>query len=218
MYLSDRDLRYALKCGTLLVVPPPADALIGPTSIDLHLDHVDQAKIWDIAKFKERNRSHGHGDRPELHVGTFQFKEFASEYLKRPPTYDGSAEKPQEPADLVFRRDSQIIVKKGGFVLWQTKEQVGTPEVGAQYICFVDGKSTKARTGLVVHMTAPTIHAAWGAWHVTLEIGNLGPFDFVLKEDDVIAQITVATISSAPERNMRASGSVTAGQTNVGAG
>jgi hypothetical protein len=65
-------------------------------------------------------------------------------------------------------------------------------------------------------MTAPTIHAAWGAWNITLEIANLGPFHLVLKEDDVIAQITVATISSVPEKNMREAGSQTAGQTNVG--
>ncbi len=51
---------------------------------------------------------------------------------------------------------------------------------------------------------------------VTLEIGNLGPFDFVLKEDDVIAQITVAMISSVPEKTMKAAGSATAGQKNVG--
>jgi dCTP deaminase len=116
---------------------------------------------------------------------------------------------------LVFRRGDDIIIRPHGFVLWQTKEKVGTPEEGARYICFVEGKSTKARTGIVVHMTAPTIHAAWGAWNVTLEIGNLGPFDIVLKEDDVIAQLTVAMISSVPEKTMKDFGSVTTGQTNV---
>ena len=33
-----------------------------------------------------------------------------------------------------------------------------------------------------------------------LEIVNLGPFTFVLQEDDVIAQLTVATISSSPQQ------------------
>ena len=82
-------------------------------------------------------------------------------------------------------------------------------------VCFVDGKSTRARTGILVHMTAPTIHAAWGAWRVTLEIANLGPFHLVLKEDDSIAQIIVAKLTSVPERNMEETGSVTYGQQDV---
>ena len=70
-----------------------------------------------------------------------------------------------------------------GFVLWQTKEDVGTPEDKADLICFINGKSTRARTGLVVHMTAPTIHSTWHG-HVTLEIVNLGPLNIVLEEND----------------------------------
>jgi hypothetical protein len=67
-------------------------------------------------------------------------------------------------------------------------------------------------------MTAPTIHAAWGAWNITLEIGNLGPFYLVLNEDDSIAQIVVAQISSIPAKSMSETGSVTTGQRDVGAG
>jgi dCTP deaminase len=213
MFLSDRDLRWALAQGQLLVVPPPdKPKQIGPTSIDLHLDSADEARIWNIPKFKAMNRTMGRGEDPELSIGSFEYKEFAGEFQCVPP-----AVKPGQSCDgQVFRRGDEIIVKPGGFLLWQTKEQVGTPEDGAQLICFVDGKSTRARTGLVVHMTAPTIHAAWGAWNVTLEIGNLCPFHFVRKEGDAIAQITVATISSIPEKNMRESGSVTSGQTSVG--
>ena len=58
-------------------------------------------------------------------------------------------------------------------------------------ICFVDGKSTRARAGIVVHLTAPTIHTSW-VGKVTLEFVNLGPFDLVLQEDDVIAQLPTA--------------------------
>ncbi|HEV3255800.1 MAG TPA: hypothetical protein VG013_02865 [Gemmataceae bacterium] len=213
MYLSDRDLRYAIKCGHLLVIPPPDQPKqVGPTSIDLHLDKIEEAKIWNIPKFKQRAKAMGYGDEPELHIGTFDYKEFAGEFQIPPKT----VRRGEATDELVFRRGDDIIVRPHGFVLWQTKEKVGTPEEGAQLICFIDGKSTRARTGLVVHMTAPTIHAAWGAWSVTLEISNLGPFHFVLKEDDVIAQITVATISSVPERTMREAGSVTVGQQNVG--
>jgi dCTP deaminase len=210
MYLSDRDLRWALEHGQLLVIPYPGkEKQIGPTSIDLHLDRINEAKIWNIPKFCEKNKMHGHGDAPELRIGSFDYAQFAGEYQIAPSNDD---------QNLVFRRGEQRIVKPHGFVLWQTKEKVGTPEQGAQLICFIDGKSTKARTGILVHMTAPTIHAAWGAWPITLEIGNFGPFHLVLQEDDVIAQITVATISSIPEKTAKAAGSVTTGQANVAAG
>jgi len=213
MFQSDRDLRWAIAHGHLIVestsTKPP---VIGPTSIDLHLDKIEEAKVWDIPKFKEQNKELGHGDVPELAIGTFNYKAVAGKFQKPPQTVLRS----EDTLDLVFRRGNEIIVRPQGFVLWQTKERVGTPEEGAQYICFVDGKSMKARTGLVVHMTAPTIHAAWGAWPVTLEIANFGPFHLVLKEDDAIAQITVARISSVPEQSMREAGSGTVGQQHVG--
>lgn len=66
-----------------------------------------------------------------------------------------------------------------------------------------------------LHCTAPTIHAEW-AGQVTLEIANVGPFDIVLQEDDIIAQITVATISSIPKVSMEKFGSTTIGQKHVG--
>ncbi len=212
MFLSDRDLKWEIKNGQLIVAHGPDKPMdIGPTSIDLHLDKVEEAKVWDIPKFKESTKAMGHGDFPELRIGTFDYTKVAGQFLKEPKKV-----KPAEECDeLVFRRGDEIVVRPHGFLLWQTKERVGTPEEGAQLICFVDGKSTKARTGIVVHMTAPTIHAAWGAWPVTLEIGNLGPFYLVLKEDDAIAQITVATISSIPDKSMKEAGSVTAGQTAV---
>jgi dCTP deaminase len=201
MFLSDRDLRWARQCGRLLVEPPPTT--IDPTSLDLHLDHVREAKVWDTARYlQEHPTSSG---APELVLGSFVWAEFSERYLMDPPT-DSSAP--------VYRRDDKVVVKPGGFLLWQTKERVGTPAEGADLICFVEGKSTRARTGLQIHLAAPTIHASWSGM-ITLEIANLGPFHFVLGENDVIAQLTVATISSPPEKNMRGAGSVTVGQGHV---
>jgi dCTP deaminase len=38
MILSDRELRAALECGSLVIDPPPADDAIQPASIELRLD------------------------------------------------------------------------------------------------------------------------------------------------------------------------------------
>lgn len=205
MYLSDREMEHAIKCGRLIVEPPTK---IGPTSIDLHLDKVEQARLWDIEKYRKHNSDHGHAP-SEIRISNYHYGTMSKLYHTHVPS-DGIL------APKVFRRDRQIIIRPTGFVLWQTKEIVGTPKDEADLILFVDGKSTRtARTGVLVHFTAPTIHAGW-AGQVTLEIANFGPFDIVLQEDDVIAQITVATISSIPKLNMEKSGSTTQGQRSVG--
>jgi len=169
MYLSNRDLKWALDCDRLIVDPYPKE--IGDTSIDLRLDSVNEAKVWDIEKYKAVRVTSGDSPK-ELRLGTFKYGEFGKKYLIPVPESDSNENL------KVFRKDKEIVIKTGGFVLWQTKERVGTKPDKANLICFVDGKSTRSRTGLIVHLTAPTIHAGW-AGQVTLEITNLGPFDFV---------------------------------------
>jgi dCTP deaminase len=163
MYLSDNELKLAIEAGELIVDPRPTK--IDSNSIDLHLDKIEQARIWDIERYNREQLIPGN-DEFELRIGKFQYKEFAPKYLI-PPT--------ENSTHNVFRRHNQVVVKPGGFLLWQTKEIVGTPEQNAKFIAFVDGKSTKARTGLIVHLTAPTIHATWSG-NITLEIANLGRF------------------------------------------
>jgi dCTP deaminase len=203
MYLSDRDLQAAIASKALIFEPAPDR--IDPTSIDLHLGPLAEAKIWDIESFAEHEASAGRA-RPELRVGRYKLVSF-SRYLMDPPPHREGGD------DLVCRRGNEVIVRTGGFLLWPTREVVGTPLDNAQFIAFVDGKSTKARAGIVVHLTAPTIHAAW-AGNITLEIANFGPFDLVLQEGDVIAQITVAKVTSPPSRTL-GSNSITHGQTGA---
>jgi deoxycytidine triphosphate deaminase len=109
---------------------------------------------------------------------------------------------PTDENQLVFIRGTEVVVKPGGFLLWQTRVTIGTPQSRADLICFVEGTSTPARTGIVVHMTTPTIQSIWEG-NATLEIANLGGLTFVLEEGDVIAQLTVATISSPPAESMK---------------
>jgi deoxycytidine triphosphate deaminase len=184
----------------------PAPTSVDPSSVDLHLDAVSEVKIWDIEKFREHEQSKGAG-RPELRVGKYNLGKFSKSYLTSPPEYK------EELDQLVSLRGNEVVVRPGGFVLWQTRERVGTPDKKARFICFVDGKSTKARAGIVVHLTAPTIHTSW-AGQITLEIVNLGPFDLVLAPGDVIAQVIVAQVTKPPKRSMR-DVSVTHGQKSV---
>lgn len=213
MYLSNRDIKWAIESGKLIVDPPPHVFNCGydETSIDLHLDDIEHAKIWDVEKLKKEQDQQGNLGGPFLHLGAFQWEHFSGGYLIPVP------HEPSNPVDRekgkVFRRGNEIILRPGGFLLWTTKEVVGTPKENPELIAFVNAKSTKARTGVMVHLTAPTIHSGWKG-KIALEIANLGPFVFVLKPGDAIAQLIVATISSKPDPSLRTKKSATHGQTD----
>ncbi|MBY0228172.1 MAG: hypothetical protein K2W96_02710 [Gemmataceae bacterium] len=215
MYLSNRDIAWAIECGKLIVEPPPDPVKDGfdQTGIDLHLGRIDTAKVWDIEAYRKAATSRSAVEhRGELSLGGFDWESLARDYLIAVP---------EDDSQPVFCRGKDVVVKPFGFLLWATREKVGTPVIDPtkplasqqkpELICFVNAKSTKARTGLLVHFTAPTIHSDW-VGNITLEITNLGPFDFVLREGDAIAQLTVATISSAPDLRLRKSKQMTQGQ------
>lgn len=199
MYLSDRDLNHAMDIGDLIVEPRPGTDRIDTSGIDLRLAAVSTALVWDAAAHAAAMEVSGHP--PRLGLGrTFNYKAFAGQYTKPVP-----AERDRPAGAKVYRDGEAVVVEPGGFFLWQTLEEVGTPSTKARLICFIDGKSTRARTGLLVHLTAPTIHAGW-VGKVTLELANLGPFTLSLREGDVVAQIVVATLSSPPLNEKRAKG------------
>jgi deoxycytidine triphosphate deaminase len=132
MYLSDRDLEFAVKHGLLIVNPPPTE--YDTTSIDLHLDRVEEAKVWNVAAFEKQQSESG--NEPWVSVGRFDHKAFALKF---------HTDVPEDSSRLVYRDGRRIILKPDGFFIWQTKEEVGTPEADPRLICFVDGKSTRAR-------------------------------------------------------------------------
>lgn len=202
MYLSDRDLKFAVETGQLIVDPAPEE--FDTTSIDLHLDKVNEAKIWNVEAFKLKQANTGND--PWLRVGKYKYRTFSQEFYQSVPEDSSSA-------NSVYRNGDRVILRPGGFLLWQTREAVGTPEIDPRLICFINGKSSSARSGLLVHMTAPTIHAGWWG-QITLEIANLGPFELCLAEGDAISQIVVATISSPPTKRKKEG--IAIGQREVG--
>ena len=89
--------------------------------------------------------------------------------------------------------DSQEIDSEEGFILtpqvlilgW-TKEYIDLKE--SRLAARVEGKSSLARLGLSVHMTAPTIHAGFDG-RIRLEIVNHGEIPVRLKSDMRICQL-----------------------------
>lgn len=63
----------------------------------------------------------------------------------------------------------------------------------------VEGKSSLARIGLAVHITAPTIHAGFDG-QIRLEIVNHGPLPILLKPGMRICQLIFEQTLGTPDK------------------
>ena len=92
----------------------------------------------------------------------------------------------------------------GKMVLGKTLERISLPfpQEAAQncLAARVEGKSSYARCGLIVHFTAPTIHAGFNGT-ITLELINLGPLPVSLYPGAPICQLIVEEVAGLPFRN-----------------
>ena len=96
-----------------------------------------------------------------------QFHALSSQYLVEAPT------------------DSEgcFLLNPWEFVLGITREMVELPRE-SRIAARVEGRSTLARVGLMIHLTAPTIHLGWSG-HIALEILNVGPWPLTLRPDEL---------------------------------
>jgi len=95
-----------------------------------------------------------------------------------------------------------FVLRPNHLVLGRTLERIELPIVanGQSLAARVEGKSSYARCGLLVHFTAPTIHSGF-AGTITLELINLGPCNISLYPDAPICQLIVEAVLGTPFRN-----------------
>ena len=95
-----------------------------------------------------------------------------------------------------------FALQPGQFVLGKTIERVSLPIVGDEgnLAARVEGRSSFARCGLVIHFTAPTIHSDFDGT-ITLELLNSGPNSIVLTEGMKICQLIVEEVRGRPIKN-----------------
>lgn len=89
-----------------------------------------------------------------------------------------------------INKEGGFTLKPGKFILSNTMEKVHFPitEGGPCYGARVEGRSSYARIGLLVHFTAPTIHAGFDGT-ITLELMNFGENPIVLYPGIYICQL-----------------------------
>ena len=96
---------------------------------------------------------------------------------------------------VALTEENPYPLKPQQFILGRTLERVelpvdkGTPHLAAR----IEGKSSRARCGLMVHFTSPTVHPGW-AGPLTLEMINLGPMTLLLRPGMPIAQLIIEEV------------------------
>lgn len=98
--------------------------------------------------------------------------------------------------------DGGYALQPRRFILGQTLERVSLPirEGRPSYAARIEGRSSFARIGLLVHFTAPTIHAGF-AGTIALEMINLADYPITLYPGMEVCQLIVEPVASTPFLN-----------------
>ncbi len=159
MILGSGEIRTALEQGVIVIDPAPEAIQYSSTSVDLRMGDVFQR--WDSDRINHI-RSLGMDNTVDA-AKLESYSELTRQYM------------------VLAETDSEgcHTIHPGDFVLGITYESVVLPSESG-IAARVEGRSTLARMGLAVHLTAPTIHAGWRG-RIALEMVNLGPWPIKLR-------------------------------------
>jgi dCTP deaminase len=188
MILSDREIQAAIREKIILIDPVPDEALFSSTALDLTLDKV-------LLRWKEPG-DHPSGQPIKLCPSR---KGFNLRAMMSDPNYSSRvAIDDPDGFDLGPRQ----------FVLGYTQQRIFLPNQ-SRIAARVEGKSSLARLGVGVHVTAPTIHAGFGynpdnkdhpGLPIQLEIFNVGNQNVVLDIGMPICQLILEEVREVPTK------------------
>lgn len=160
MILSDEGIRRALELGELEISPAPEKDHYSPSAVDILLGPASSFVRW------KRSAIMAKGVTVTLDLSEQNYVVTAQHYTEPVrPEADGTIILPP------YQTEPQVM-------LCQTLQRIHL-EPESKLAARVEGRSSMARLGLMVHMTAPTIHATFNAT-ITLEMVNHGPFHLKL--------------------------------------
>ena len=161
MILTDREIRISIERKLIEIDPAPGADAFSSTAVDLTLD-------GPFRLYKERSQSLDHIVDPGR--PGFSIKE-AIDTLTVQKEIDSSG----------------FSLEPGNLILAWTRESVNL-KTESRVAARVEGKSSLARLGLLVHLTAPTIHAGFSR-PIQLEVINLGKVPIRLRVGMPICQL-----------------------------
>lgn len=98
--------------------------------------------------------------------------------------------------EIIIKGDEQFFLHPGEFALGITMERI---KLDHSTVGWLDGRSSLARLGLMVHITAHAIDPGWNG-KVTFEFFNAGRLPLALKPGLRIGAISFETLSSPSSR------------------
>lgn len=175
MILTDRDIQDALASGLMRITPAPPAEFYAPNGVDLRLD----ARLTLYRTPQE-------GEDPVIDPAGpgYSFREAIAAM-----------------ADDIEIGEEGFVLDPGRLVLGWTMEKVDF-DPAARLAARVEGKSSLARIGLIVHLTAPTIHAG-STGRIQLEIINLGPRPIRLRTGMKVCQLIIEQTLGVPRSGYR---------------
>ncbi|HWP98945.1 MAG TPA: dCTP deaminase [Vicinamibacterales bacterium] len=183
MILSDREIERALRQRLLVIKPPPSAEQFTTSALDLRLGD----------EMFEQQAGEAGGTEPagvETHLVVDPGRVDLTSLLRR------------YARPLPKQADGSFILPPGKFALGITHEWIELPR-RSKIAARVEGRSTLARLGLVVHLTAPTVHAGF-AGNIVLEMYNFGNYSLRLRPRSLaICQIVFERLGTAPKGPLR---------------
>jgi len=185
MILSDREILAALRREFIRITPEPDSSnsdVWSSTAIDLRLDA--KLEVWKSLA--------GLGAQTTIDPADTDFDVTAL------------ASALAMPVDC----SNGFEIEPGMFLLGWTIEKIQLPQT-SRIAARVEGKSSLARIGIGVHVTAPTIHAGFGyrpddpkflGNPIQLEIWNTGPFKVRLVQGLRICQVIFEEVHGTPSK------------------
>lgn len=175
MILCDYQIKAAIARRDIIITPEPDTSQYASTTLNLHVGD-------DFYRWSTVLSAPGFG--AGIDVDTVRLSELLD--LATPIEISGDF----------------IEIKPMDFVLVRTLERVELP-IKSKLAARVEGRSTLARLGLTVHMTAPTIHAGFGG-KITLEMLNHGPFTLKLRPNvSEVCQLTIECVRGVAKNEGR---------------
>ncbi|PVX31976.1 dCTP deaminase [Pasteurella langaaensis DSM 22999] len=169
MRLCDTDIEKHLDSGIISISPRPDNSKINGATIDLRLGNSFRV-----------------------------FREHSAPYIDvSGPREEVSAQLERVMSDEIIIGDNEpFFLHPGALALATTLESVKLP---ANIIGWLDGRSSLARLGLMVHVTAHRIDPGWEG-KIVLEFYNSGKLPLALRPNMIIGALSFEVLSGPAAR------------------
>lgn len=173
MILTDREILSAINNKQISIKPVPRPEAFSSTSIDLSLSKV--LRIWNPAPPRGVDQTVCPADEG------YKFNEFVKQFTT------------QEKIG-----NNGFVITPQMFLLAWTSEEIDLPSY-SRLAARVEGKSSLARLGIGIHITAPTIHAGFSG-PIQLEICNHGTLNVRMRAGMPVCQLIFEQTLGTPAK------------------